>query len=204
VLRLSRWPCGKDCEQREFRCHSGGEVRCARFSLDSKFIWVSDGMGVLSVFVFRALGSECSQNCAEVSKFVALSSAPSLLSSSTKKDFVVSSAISCVSSSLKVIFFARHASIMRVLFEGSNSAVHKVDIILSKFQPFTCLSLDPTDSFLAAACRDGTISIFDVSSQRVLNELSGHGDGSCTAFQFSPNMIDAVSSSDKGQLLVSS
>ena len=40
VLRLSRWPCSKDSEQREFRCHGGGEVRCARFSVDCCLIWL--------------------------------------------------------------------------------------------------------------------------------------------------------------------
>ena len=108
-----------------------------------------------------------------------------------------------MSSSLQFLFFARQVSIFRVLLADSNSSEHKVDTIMSKFQPFTCLSLDPADAFLAAACRDGTILIYDVNSQIVLSELSGHGDGCCTAFQFSPNLIDAVSSSDKGQLLVS-
>jgi WD40 repeat protein len=105
--------------------------------------------------------------------------------------------------SLKAAFFAFHASVLMVVFGDSQSCVCQVDTILSKFQPFTCLNLDLTDSFLAAACKDGTISIYDINSQTVLIELSGHGDGSCTAFRFSPNMVDAVSSSDKGQLLVS-
>jgi len=43
VLRLSRWPCGKDSEQREFRCHGGGEVRCARFSCDGSTLWSVGG-----------------------------------------------------------------------------------------------------------------------------------------------------------------
>ena len=86
--------------------------------------------------------------------------------------------------------------------DESQSSMSQVDIILSKFQPFTCLCLDSNDSYLAAACQDGTISIYDIKSQMLLNELSGHGDGSCTSFRFSPNVVDAVSSSDKGQLLV--
>jgi len=203
VLRLSRWPCGKDSEQREFRCHGGGEVRCARFSCDSKSVWVSDGMGVLSLFVFTTRESGLLAHCPDVYVTDALISADFSASSSMKMDFVVSSTISCVSSSLQFLFFARQVSIFRVLLADSNSSEHKVDTIMSKFQPFTCLSLDPADAFLAAACRDGTILIYDVNSQIVLSELSGHGDGCCTAFQFSPNLIDAVSSSDKGQLLVS-
>jgi WD40 repeat protein len=127
----------------------------------------------------------------------------SLVSQSvTLKDFSVSSVISCTTSSLKAVYFARQASIFRVQFDQSQFCMGQVDIILTKLQPFTCLSLNPTDSHLAAACKDGTILIYDVKSQLLLCELSGHGDGSCTAFRYSPNGVDAVSSTDKGQLLV--
>jgi WD40 repeat protein len=129
-------------------------------------------------------------------------SQPSVLVSPTIFDFVVSSSISCVTMSLKHAYFALHACVMKVDLDDTLNSTHHVDTILSKFQPFTCLTLDPTDSYLAAACNDGTIIIYDINSQLVLKELSGHGDGRCTAFKFSPNMIDAVSSSDKGQLLV--
>jgi len=43
VLRLSRWPVSKDSEQREFRCHGAGEVRCARFSCDGCTVWSVGG-----------------------------------------------------------------------------------------------------------------------------------------------------------------
>jgi WD40 repeat protein len=144
-----------------------------------------------------------SSNCFDVPVHAADDARPPFVDSSTPQDFVVSSVISCVTSSLRTAFFSRHTHIMRVLLDDSQSSTHKIDTILSKFQAYTCLSLDSTDSSLAAACNDGTITIYDVNAQVVLKELSGHGDGRCTAFQFSPNLVDAVSSSDKGQLLVS-
>jgi WD40 repeat protein len=55
VLRLSRWPCSKDSEQREFRCHGGGEVRCARFSCDSCHIWFSDSFGSVCFMCFQKM-----------------------------------------------------------------------------------------------------------------------------------------------------
>jgi microtubule-associated protein-like 6 len=50
VLRLSRWPVSKDSEQREFRCHGAGEVRCARFNCNFDRLWVCDIFGGLSIF----------------------------------------------------------------------------------------------------------------------------------------------------------
>jgi WD40 repeat protein len=203
VLRLSRWPCGKDTEQREFRCHSGGEVRCARFDCNFRGIFVSDGFGVLSYFAFSASDIHASANGHDTVVGGSFNVAADASLNSIVKDFVVCSSLSCATSSLKIAFFSKHTSVVKVVFENSQSLSRRFHIILSKFQTFTCLCLDPSDSFLAAACKDGTILIYDVNTEITLAELCGHGDGGCTAFRFSPNMIDAVSSSDKGQLLVS-
>ncbi len=177
-------------------------MRCARFSCDCKFVWLTDGrlLSLFSVIDSRMVVSFNSDSTPLSSTLIP--SNPSFCLSSLQ-DFVVSSSMSCIMFSLKAAFFAMHASVFRVLFDESPSCICQVDTILSKLQPFTCLNIDSTDSFLAAASKDGTITIYDINSQIVLIELSGHGDGSCTVFRFSPNMVDAVSSSDKGQLLVS-